>query len=104
VTFTCTTCYSVVMAKSVGLNKGGKRNLTVQLDEETIQAAKELAVRRHTSVSGLLTRALEELVAADTRYREAMRLAIDAMYYGEKTLGGRATWSRDELYEEMFNE
>ncbi len=93
------------MAKSVGLNKGGKRNLTIQLDEATIQAAKEVAVRRNTSVSGLVTQVLEELVREDIRYREAMKVAIDAMYYGEKTLGGgRVTWSRDELYEEMFNE
>jgi hypothetical protein len=94
------------MAKSIGLNKGGKRNLTIQLDEATIQAAKELAVRKGTSVSGLVTQILEELVQEEIRYREAMTIAIDAMYYGEKTLGGsgRITWSRDELYEEMFNE
>lgn len=95
------------MAKSVGLSKtGGKRNLTIQLDEATIQAAKELAVRRNTSVSGLVTQTLQELVEAEIQYREAMRHAIDAMHYGDKTLGGggRVTWSRDELYEEMFNE
>ena len=95
------------MAKSIGLSKsGGKRNLTIQLDEETIQAAKELAVRRHTSVSGLLAQQVEELVAKDMRYREAMKYAMDAMYYGDKTLGKaeHITWTRDELYEEMFNE
>ena len=93
------------MAKSVGLNRsGGKRNLTIQLDEETIQAAKELAVKRNTSVSGLVTQTLQELVEADTRYREAMRHALDAMHYAEGRGGGGITWSRDELYEEMFNE
>lgn len=90
------------MAKSVGLNKGGKRNLTIQLDEETIQAAKELAVRRNTSVSGLLAQQVEELVAADDRYEEAKRYAIDAMYNAAPRSLTR--WSRDELYEELFNE
>jgi len=91
------------MAKSVGLNRsGGKRNLTIQLDEETIQAAKELAVRRNTSVSGLVTQTLQELVEADTRYEEAKRYALDAMHHAPPR--SVAPWSRDELYEEMFDE
>jgi len=88
------------MAKSVGLNKGGKRNLTIQLDEATIQAAKELAVRRNTSVSGLVTQNIQEMVAADARYREAMRSAIEAM--DNATPRGGRNWTREELYEERL--
>ena len=91
------------MAKSVGLNRGsGKRNLTIQLDEATIQAAKELAVRKHTSISGLVTQKIREMVAADARYREAMRHALAEM--DNAIDRGPITWTRDELYEEMFNE
>jgi hypothetical protein len=91
------------MAKSVGLNRGGgKRNLTIQLDEETIQAAKELAVRRNTSVSGLLAQKVKEMVEADARYEESRRYALDAMY--NATPRGGATWSREELNEERFKE
>ena len=89
------------MAKSVGLNKGGgKRNLTIQLDEATIQAAKELAVRKNTSVSGLVTQKIREMVAADARYQEAMRSAIEAMDNAIDR-GGR-NWTREELYEERL--
>jgi predicted transcriptional regulator len=91
------------MAKSVGLNKGTggrKRNLTIQLDEEIIQQAKELAVRRNTSVSGLVTQKLEEMVEDEIRYRKAMASALEAMHNAEDLGGGK--WSREELHEERL--
>ena len=89
------------MAKSSGLDKGGrKRNLTIQLDEEIIQQAKELAVRRNMSVSGLVAQKLEELVEEEIRYQRAMASALDSMYNAEDLGGG--TWSREELYAERL--
>jgi hypothetical protein len=73
-----------------------KRNLTVQLDEEVIRQAKLLAARRGTSISGLVARELEQLVAQDARYAEARRRAIEIMD-ASVSRGGR-TWRRDELY------
>jgi predicted transcriptional regulator len=91
------------MAKTAGLSRsGGKRNLTIQLDEEVIQAAKELAARRNTSVSGLVAEKLKELVESDIRYEQAKQRALKAM--DEATDLGGGTWNRDDLYEEMFNE
>jgi hypothetical protein len=75
-----------------------RRNLTVQLDEETIRQAKILAAERGTSVSGLVARELEQLVTRNARYEEAMRRAIELMANSEPR-GGRA-WRRDDLYEE----
>jgi hypothetical protein len=91
------------MAKGVGLNKGrGKRNLTIQLDEVTIQAAKELAARKNTSVSSLVTQQIQAMVAADERYREAMLSAIEAMH-DAPALGGGVRWTREEINEERIN-
>ena len=42
-----------------------KRNITVQLDPETIRKAKTLAAQRGTSVSGLLASRIRESVKAD---------------------------------------
>jgi hypothetical protein len=75
-----------------------RRNLTVQLDEETIRQARILAAERGTSVSGLVARELEQLVARNARYEEAMRRAIELMGKSEPR-GGR-TWRRDDLYQE----
>jgi len=75
-----------------------RRNLTVQLDEETIRQAKILAAERGTSVSGLVARELEQLVARNARYEEAMRRAIELM--AESVPRGGRIWRRDDLYEE----
>ena len=83
------------MAKTSALGRsGGKRNLTIQLDEEIIQAAKELAARKGTSVSGLVSQKLRELVEADMRYQKAMHHALDAMYNATGRGGGGWTPNR----------
>jgi uncharacterized protein DUF6364 len=74
-----------------------KRNVTVQLDEEVIREAKVVAARRSTSVSGLVTRALVDLVAEDARYEEARREALAMMRDAGDHGGGR--WTRTELHE-----
>ncbi len=74
-----------------------KRNLTVQLDEAIVRGAKVVAAKRGTSVSGLVARQLEELVAEDARYEEARRRASEIMK-ASIPRGGR-TWRRDELHE-----
>ena len=74
-----------------------RRNLTLQLDEDVIRRAKVLAAKRGTSVSGLVARELEELVAQDARYEEAWRRATEIM--AQSVPRGGRTWQRDELHE-----
>jgi len=74
-----------------------RRNLTLQLDEDVIRRAKVLAAKRGTSVSGLVARELEELVAKDARYEDAWRRATEIMERSGPR-GGR-TWRRDELHD-----
>lgn len=75
----------------------GKRNLTLQVDEEIIHRAKVLAAKRGTSVSALVARQLEDLVEAEDRYEEAWRRARKAM--GDVQAGGGRRWRREDLYE-----
>jgi len=74
-----------------------KRNLTVQLDDEVIHGAKVMAARRGTSVSTLVARQLEQLVADDDRYEAAERRARRSLG-AARSRGGRR-WERDELHE-----
>lgn len=81
----------------VELRPMARRNLTLQLDEDVIRRAKVLAAKRGTSVSGLVARELEHLVAQDARYEEAWHRAAEIMV-GSVPRGGR-TWRRDELHD-----
>jgi len=56
-----------------------RRNVTVQLDDSVIRAAKVLAARRNMSLSALLAFEVERLVADDTRYELARRRALEAL-------------------------
>jgi len=78
-----------------------KTNLTVQLDAEVVRRAKVVAARRGTSVSALVARRLDELVAEDERYEAARQRAVELMDQ-VKPHGGR-NWTRDELYAERLD-
>ena len=73
-----------------------KRNLTIQLDEETIRHAKIAAVRRGLSLSSLLAQQLNELAEADQRYERAQAVAFEALAHAVG--GGALSWRREELY------
>ena len=78
-----------------------KTNLTVHLDAEVVRRAKVVAARRGTSVSALVARQLDELVAEDERYEAARQRAVELMDQA-KPHGGR-NWTRDELYAERLD-
>ncbi len=75
-----------------------RRNLTLQLDEETVQKAKVLAARRSTSVSRLVADEIDRLVDDDDSYRQARRRALDHLEQGF-SLGGGALPERASLHE-----
>ena len=77
-----------------------KANLTLQLDTAVIRRARILAARRGTSVSALVARELDALVAQDDRYEAARERALGLMSTA-KPRGGRG-WTRDDLYAERL--
>lgn len=66
-----------------------KQNITLSLDAQTLQQAKELAARRHLSVSRLLADDLAEQVDQDRRYQQAMRQAFTWLDTPGLDLGGQ---------------
>ena len=75
-----------------------KRNLTVQLDEETVVKAKVLAARRSTSVSKLVAHEIRRLVGEDDAYQRAKSTALAQLDRGFH-LGGEKLPDRDTLHE-----
>jgi hypothetical protein len=74
-----------------------KTNLTIQLETKTVLRAKVLAAKRGTSVSALVARTLEDLVAEEERYQAAYRRAVELM--DSAGARGGQSWTRDELHD-----
>lgn len=75
-----------------------KRNLTVQLDDDTITKAKILAAHRSTSVSRLVAAEIERLVREDDGYQKAKATAVRQLQRGFR-LGGGHLAQRETLHE-----
>ncbi len=82
------------------MNNEETQNITLALRKDTLLKVKLLAVRRGTSVSGLLSAELEKLVAQEEAYGRAQQRAV-ARLETAADLGtrGRIDISRDDLHE-----
>jgi plasmid stability protein len=72
-------------------------NLTLSLDDELLQKAREAAVREHTSVNALVREYLKQYVNARERRLRALD-TLDAL--AERTASASdESWSRESLHE-----
>lgn len=69
------------------------------MPEELVRRAKVLAAQRDTSVSGLVTRLLEQLVGDVRDYDDVAAQERRLMQEGIGLRVGEITWSRDEVHE-----
>lgn len=76
------------------------RNITLSLPVKVLRQIKRLAERRQTSVSKLLTQALEEMAAREDGYAQARARHLAWLEHGAD-LGtrGQVAWSREMLHE-----
>jgi hypothetical protein len=77
-----------------------KQNITLALPKDILRKVKIIAIHEGTSVSGLLTRILKELVSREEGYKTALRNHLTTLE-GGINLGteGAAQWTREELHE-----
>ena len=75
-----------------------KRNITVQLDEATVQKARVAAAKRGSSNSRLLTEQIDLLARQDDDYDRAMQDALAGLERGYD-LGGGPYPARDTVYD-----
>lgn len=75
-----------------------KQNITLRLSKQTVQKARILAAQRSTSISGLLTSQIEQLVSKEDEYERAMNRALARMEKGFH-IGGVHKMDRDALHE-----
>jgi tryptophan 2,3-dioxygenase len=76
------------------------QNITLSLPKETLLKVKLLAVKRQTSVSGLLAQTLERLVQQEDAYNHARQRHLQWLEQGANLgTGGQIPSGRDELHE-----
>lgn len=76
------------------------RNVTLSLPVRVLRQIKRIATRRQTSLSRLLTQALEDMAAREDGYGQA-RARHEGWLQKAADLGtqGRIEWSRETLHE-----
>ena len=75
-----------------------KRNLTLQLDEVTINRARVVAARRSMSISRLVSEEIERAAEKDNYWQIAKKVAL-AQLGKPFHLGGKALSSRETLHQ-----
>ncbi len=76
------------------------QNVTLAIPKDILRKAKIMAVQKNTSLSGLLTQTLAELVAHQEAYEQARQRNL-AMLKNGYNLGtaGKIGWKRENLHE-----
>ena len=78
------------------------RNIILSIAKEVLLKVKLIAVRRQTSVSGLLTQMLEQLVQQEDAYARARQRHLQRLEQGlDLGTGGQILTQRDELHERI---
>ena len=76
------------------------QNVTLSIPKDVLRKAKMIAIQRKTSLSGLLTHALEDIVTHEESYQMARKHHLTILQKGFN-LGtkGKSPGSREDLHE-----
>lgn len=76
------------------------QNITLAIPKKTLQKVKVIAAKRHSSVSRLVTEALEKIANEETNYAEARDRQLKMLREGINLgYGTNKLPNRDELHE-----
>jgi len=76
------------------------QNITLSIPKEILKKVKHIAVEKNTSVSGLLSRHLADIVARDDTYKKAKAGQLELMEKGFDLIGeGKTLWNREDLHD-----
>jgi hypothetical protein len=76
------------------------QNVTLAIPKDILRKAKMLALEKNTSLSGLLTQTLVELVSNKEGYEQARRSSLESLRKGfDLGTQGNIPWNREDLHE-----
>ena len=73
-------------------------NITLKIDDDLLERARELAFQRKTSINSIVRQRLEEFVSSDFR-RDAALKGLQDFFNRTNARIGKKHWSRNELHE-----
>lgn len=73
-------------------------NITLKIDEKLLEKARQLALRKKTSINAIVKKGIEEFVSGDSN-REAATKGLEAFFRHSRARIGAKTWTRDEIHE-----
>ena len=76
------------------------QNITLSIPKDILLKIKVIAAKREMSISGFLTRILEEIVSREEGYQAAQRRHLATLEEGTHLgTNGALSWTREELHE-----
>ena len=95
------TCYTYLREKCVlEVIMEPTQNVTLAIPKNVLRKAKILAVQKNTSLSGLLTQTLLELVEHQENYEQARDRNVGLLKNGlDLGTRGKIAWKREDLHE-----
>ena len=76
------------------------QNVTLSLPKDLLRKAKILAIEKNTSLSGLLTQTLRNMVSDQEAYEQARQRNLAFLKSGfDLGTQGKIAWKREELHE-----
>lgn len=75
-----------------------KQNITLSLDKDLIKKGKIIASKKETSLNRLLSDFLKQIIEEEDFYEQCKRKAVNILNKGYH-LGGKITYTREELHE-----
>jgi plasmid stability protein len=76
------------------------RNLTISLPETLLRKLRVCAALRNQSMTAVVKDAIERTVSENNEADKAAKRLIDRLRNSpDRGIGGKITWTRDELYE-----
>jgi hypothetical protein len=90
-------CYTKISGGGIALEK---QNITLSIPKDILIKVKHLAIDRNTSISGLLSETLAEMVRQHDAYQEAKARQSAIMKKGfDMGFKGKPAWNRESLHE-----
>lgn len=76
------------------------QNVTLAIPKDVLRKAKILAIQKNTSLSGLLTQTLVDMVSREEAYEQARQRNLEMLESGfDLGTQGNTNWKREDLHD-----